>query len=267
MATAGNEAKIKELREAAQKLLAADYFVALGVSRTASPDDVKRAFIEIVKAWHPDRVPQGLEELRPLYSKVFARLELARATVSDPQRRAKYIEDLAKPSNASSSDISAAEATLEFRKAEAMLKKNDAAQAEKHLKRAIELAPSKVEFQALLVSIHAKDDTPIVRLRELVAELTVLVTRDPTCEKAYFYRAQLRKRLDLTKEAQADFAKAADLNPKNVDAVREVRLHNMRKERAAPGGGAKSDGAKSDGAKPDDGEGGPLGFFKRLFKR
>ena len=83
------------------KLLSLDYFAALDVPRTATADDVKKAFIEAVKAWHPDRVPPGLEEVKPLFGKVFARLELARATVSDPERRARYIAELAKPTTGS----------------------------------------------------------------------------------------------------------------------------------------------------------------------
>ncbi|MDB4933262.1 MAG: Integral rane protein [Labilithrix sp.] len=255
-------AKTKELREGAQKLLAVDYFAALGVSRTATPDEVKRAFLETVKSWHPDRIPSGLDELRPLFGKVFARLELARATISDPARRARYIEDLAKPANASASDMSSAEATLEFRKAEGLLKKNDATQAEVHLRRAVQLAPQNAEYQVLLVWLQAKPDSTPARLRELVVELDRLLDRDPKAERAYLYRGQLRKRLDLQKEAFADFSHAAELNPNNVDAMREVRIYKMRQERGAPGGAAKKDAA----ARSAD-EGGVGGFFKKLFKR
>ncbi len=261
MSTADTATKTKDLREAAHKLLAADYFGALGVTRTASADEVKRAFIEAAKSWHPDRVPPGLEEVRPLFGKVFARLELARATVADAQRRARYIEELAKPpgaggGSASATDISSAEATLEFRKAEVLLKKNDAVQAEVHLRRAVQVAPNNVEYQVLLVWLQAKPDSTIGRLRELVTDLDRLLARDPQSERAYVYRGRLRKRLDLTKEAMADFARAAELNPNNVDAVREVRIYRMRQEKAAPAAAAS--------ASSSDGVG---GFFRKLFKR
>ena len=245
------------------KLLSLDYFAALDVPRTATPDEVKKAFIEAVKAWHPDRVPPGLEEVKPLFGKVFARLELARATVSDPERRARYIADLAKPSTAATAnDLSSAEAMLEFRKAEGLLKKNDTMNAEQHLRRAVGLAPGNVEYQVLLVWLQARPDATPARLCELVVELDRLLGRDPKAERGYFYRGQLHKRLDRMKEAMADFTKAAELDPRNVDAVREVRIFKMRQERSAPGGAAK---------KPDapnaDAEAGPLGFLKKLFKR
>ena len=250
------EKRLNELREAAHKLAAADYFAALAVPRTATPEEVKKAFVEAAKTWHPDRVPPGLEEARPLLGKVFARLELARATLSDPARRKQYVDDLAKPVTAATAgDISSAEATLEFRKAEALLKKHDAVGAESHLRRAVQLAPSNVEYQVLLVWLQAKPDTTPARLRELTADLDRLIGRESTSERAYFYRGQLRKRLDLLDKAHADFLRAAELNPSNVDAAREVRIYNMRKEKAQPA------------ARESEANEGVGGFFKKLFKR
>jgi curved DNA-binding protein CbpA len=256
MSAPGHDARVKELRDGAHKLLSLDHFAALGVSRSASPDDVKKAFIDAVKSWHPDRVPQGLDEVRPLFAKVFARLELARSTISDPGQRARYIEELAKPDTAATAqDISTAEAGLELRKAEGMLKKNDAAAAERHLRRAVQLAPSNVECQVLLVWLQAKPDSTVQRLRELVVDLDRLITRDPESKRGYFFRGMLHMRLDQTKKAMADFARAVELDPHNIDAARELRLYRMRQERAEPAKAPASDG---------DGVG---GFFRKLFKR
>jgi tetratricopeptide (TPR) repeat protein len=254
-APSSNEARVKELRASAQKILGVDHFAALNVSRTATPDEVKKAFIEAVKSWHPDRVPQGLEEVRPLFAKVFARLELARATITDAASRAKYIEDLAKPdAAATASDISSAEAGLELRKAEGMLKKNDTAAAERHLRRAVQLAPSNVECQVLLVWLQAKPDSSVDRLRGLVVDLDRLIARDPASKRAYYFRGMILKRLDDTKKAMADFARAAELDPQNVDAARELRIYRMRQEKSEP--------------KPPSGDdGGVGGFFRKLFKK
>lgn len=243
-----------ELREAAQKLLAADFFGALGVSRTASPEEIKKAFVDAAKTWHPDRLPPGREDARSLFTKLFARLELARATLSDPARRSRYIEELAKPeTTATLGDISSAEAALEYRKAEALLKKHDVAGAEGHLRRAVQLAPGNVEYQVQLVWVRVRPDTPVARLRELSTELDRLVARAATTGRTYYYRGQVRKRLDLLKEAHADFVRASELDPSNVDAAREVRIFNMRKDKAPKEAAGGNSGA--------------VGFFKKLFKR
>ena len=115
-----------ELRLEAERLLNADYYAALGVARTAAPDQIKNAFLEAAKRWHPDRVPEGGEALRPLFTRLFGRLDLARATLSDPARRVRYAEELSKPvTSATPDDVSAAEATLAFQKAQFLLKRND----------------------------------------------------------------------------------------------------------------------------------------------
>jgi len=270
MAETDLEARRRELRDKGAKLLVADHFAALGVTRTASTDEVKKAYIELVKAWHPDRVPAGLEDLKPLFAEVFARLDAARSTLTDPSLRLDYAGKLAKgvigggPAGFSGT---AGEATLELRKAEALLKKNDVAGAEKHARRAVQLDPTNVELLAFVVTIQALDaGLSLERMRQLVAELDALVKRDDKCERAYVCRAQLRKRLDMPKEAAADFAKAAELNPRNLDAAREVRLYQMRKEKAESPDKPRP-APKHPGATAEDQEGGVGGFFKKLFKR
>ena len=253
------EDALKTYRERVRRLLALDHFAALGVARAASPADVHKAFVEAAKTWHPDRVPADLgDDLRPLFAQAFSRLETARATLSDPARRLRYVEELATPAKrASAGDLTVAEASLEFKKAEALLKKNDAAQAEQHLRRAVQLAPANVAYAALLVWIQVKPTTPREQLQSLARDLDGLVARDGACERAFFFRGQLRKRLGLEKEAYGDFVRASELDPANIDAQREVRLYRMRHERGAD---TRGDGEAS----APEGVG---GFFRKIFKR
>lgn len=238
----------KELRERATKVLQADYFAVLGVPRAAPPDVVENAYVAAAKSLHPDRGPA---ELKPLLTKAFARLDQARSTLVDPTARARYLQELTRP--ASSQQISTAEAALEFKKGEALLKTHNAAQAEAHLRKAVALAPDSGEYAALLAFARARPNLDLGALRGLLADLDRVLARDPTLERAVFYRAQLRRRAGMEAEALQDFARAAELNPGNIDAAREVRLHKMRTA------GSKPVPATAADAKP--------GFFGRLFKR
>jgi len=74
---------------------------------------------------------------------------------------------------------------------------------------------------------------------------------DPQYERALFYRGTLLKRSGRLEKAIRDFKLAAEINPKNLDAVREVRLHDMRKRDARD--------------QPAEGQGG--GLFGKWFKR
>jgi tetratricopeptide (TPR) repeat protein len=76
------------------------------------------------------------------------------------------------------------------------------------------------------------------------------------CERAYFYRGMLHKRLQREAAAVKDFRKAFELNPRNLDAQREVRLFDMR-----AGGGSGAPPAKK---KHEEEKG---GLFGKLFKK
>ena len=277
------DAKRKELRERATKLLSSDHFALLGVSRTASVDDVKRAYLEKVKAWHPDRVPPALEDLRPIATEVFARLDQAHATLTDPSKRLEYASRLAHVAHgggiagalaSSGANAGATEAAIEIKKAEALAKKNDVATAKTHAARAVQLAPGNVDYQAFAISLEAvRLDLDKGRLRTLVSELDKLVVMDDRCERAIFVRAQLKKRLELEAEAMKDFVRVTELNPKNVDAAREVRIHTMRKEREA-GAGTAAGAAKAKSPsfvdareRAEEVAENVGGFFKKLFNR
>jgi curved DNA-binding protein CbpA len=245
-------------RERAKKLLTLDHFSALGIPRTASPAEVQKAFLEAAKTWHPDRVPSDFAELKPLVMQVFGRLDAARATLSDTTRRARYLEEIEKPSTpAKAADVAAAEASFEFKKAEALLKRNDIATAERHLRRATELAPKNADYRATLVWVKVTPTSTPPELEAVLAELDRVVAQDANNKRALFYRAQVRKRVGRAKEAHADFLRVSELDPSNIDAQREVRLFNMRKERSGETGKNEKQG-------PPTGEG---GFLKKLFKR
>jgi len=62
-----------------------DYYKVLGISRTASADEVKRAYRKLAKKYHPDRNPNDkAAEAR------FKEVQAAYEVLSDPQKRKAY---------------------------------------------------------------------------------------------------------------------------------------------------------------------------------
>lgn len=259
-------ARKREIQDKAAAMDKEDYFALLGVTRETPSGDIQKAFFALAKKWHPDRVPPALSDVKDLCAKVFARMSEAHQTLTDPTKRAKY-ESARKSGGDDSPEAQAQvvailEAATNFQKAEICLKRNDFKQAEELCKKAIAVEPNQADYVTMMAWLQAqkpqKQDTG--SLQAVVLELTRAIGISQACERAFFYRAQLLKRLGQEAQAIKDFKRAIELNPRNVDAQREVRLYNMRGgDKARPGASA------APGSKGGKAEGG--GLFGKLFKK
>jgi curved DNA-binding protein len=66
-----------------------DYYSTLGVARTASADEIKRAYRKLAKEWHPDRHPP---HRRQEVEQRFKAIAEAHEVLSDPEKRRRYDE-------------------------------------------------------------------------------------------------------------------------------------------------------------------------------
>ena len=65
-----------------------DFYTILGVSRTASLDEIKSAHRELVKKFHPDLFPGAKQKAQA--NKKLQQINEAYATLSNPERRRQY---------------------------------------------------------------------------------------------------------------------------------------------------------------------------------
>ncbi|MGO8971045.1 MAG: DnaJ domain-containing protein [Myxococcaceae bacterium] len=75
-----------------------DYFEVMGLASTAAPADIKRAFHQLSRTYHPDRFFQSLDtELRGRVHAVYKRVTEAYFVLRDDARRKKYLQDVTGP--------------------------------------------------------------------------------------------------------------------------------------------------------------------------
>lgn len=215
-----------------------DYFTMLGVGRDATPPVIESSYHALAKIWHSDRIPAELDDMRDHASKVFARMNEAFETLSDPERRKRYA-DMSKGGGGTPEELDKVQrivdAATDFQRAEIYLKKRDLTNAEAYAQRAFNEDPDQSDYAALYVNLLAmKRTSPEEPVDDLVKILDAALAKHGESEKAYYARGMLLKRMGRIEGAMADFRAAAQRNPQNLDALRELRLYEMRRPKHAP---------------------------------
>ena len=213
-----------------------NYFEILGISRESTEEDAKTAYFKLAKAWHPDRLAADLVDLKADVGKVFALMAEAYQTLTDKDRRQRYLQVLREGGGTPEDQAEVArimEASNAFQKADFFVGKGALGDAEPHAKRAYELEPNEPNHVAVWAWIQAnkperRDSGKYDDLIQLVGHA---VAQAPKNERARYFRGMILKAAGRNEDAIRDFKEIMESNPKHVDAVREVRLHQMRQDR------------------------------------
>jgi len=261
--SAEHTARWQEIIDRAQRIDRSDYFAMLEIARDATQAEVQSAFLTLAKRWHPDRLPAELAPVRDACSRVFARMNEAHASLADEERRTRYMRLMADGSGSPEMQEQVAkviDGASKFQKAEVCFKRQDFAQAEQFCRKALKADPTQPDYHAMhawLLSLKPEYQAPD-KVIECIGELDKAIAMSDRCERAFFWRGMLHKRLGKHQMAQRDFKRTVEINPRNIDAAREVRLYQMR-------GGAPADEPPAGAPKPQDT--GKAGLLGRLFKK
>lgn len=211
-----------------------DYFTLLGVSESDPRDAVRRSYYNLVKKFHPDRFFEQdlLPDLRDKIGALFQRISDAHETLIDPTRRSRYVNELKgkKPVEANVQDILLAESS--FRNGMTLFRAKRFAEAHEEFNKAAELSPGEAEYlvyQAWTSYKLVPGDPP--RAERTRQALLRAADISPRLAVAHLYLGYLSKDEGNEHEAQRRFERALQCNANCTEALRELRLMSMRREK------------------------------------
>ena len=220
---ASSEAALREaLLAVAPRMKERDLFARLGVPRGAGREEVKSAFLKLARQFHPDRfAAPALADLQDQVQDFFAAINEAYDVLSDDRRRAEYVG-----SQAAGGAGAQEAARLDFQKGEACLRTRDLPRARGFFEAAARADP-RPEHQAALAQALVLD--PSRRARDRARELLTNAMKDRTCDRAFFVAGLLARDEKDDAGAERLFRAAVQANPKNADAIRELRAAEARR--------------------------------------
>jgi curved DNA-binding protein CbpA len=213
---------------------AENLFEVLGVPETATAEQVKAAYFDAAKRYHPDRLKTlELESLREAVEKIFRRVGEAYGQLFDDKLRADYKASLGRSRDADPEAHAKAmkiiEAEMAMRRGEIALKRGDFASALRELEAAV--AGNPTEGEHLSVLAFARVCAGQTSWGEAKAQFAQGARLSPKSGRTYYYLGLANKETGEQDKAYNYFRKAIDLDPRLIDAEREMRLINMRKEK------------------------------------
>ncbi len=224
---------IHRVTELFKKLPDLNYHELLGVQKIANKNEIKKAYFNMAKEFHPDKFsPRQYDEIRGRASKIFSEMANAYQTLLDDDLRKKYEEKEKYAQNnedlQKANELVAAE--MQFQKGRSYLRSKDYNKAHDSFKWSVKLNPDEAEYHLYYAITIFKDpeyDSPEkhFKVREL---LNKVISMNNALDKAHYYLGELYKLQDDNIIAKKCFNKALSLNPKNIKAKRELRLMEMR---------------------------------------
>ncbi|MEE4252776.1 MAG: response regulator [Desulfuromusa sp.] len=218
-----------------KRIMDSDYFEALGLSRQCGPGEARKAYYQMAKEYHPDRfLGSGLSsEMSSKIKEMFQYMTQAYTVLSDVDSCAGYLDELVNGPKKSIDISQVIEAETCYQEGSALLKVRRYKAAARALQRAIELSPEESEYMTYFALALFKSDPERSEVLNQAMEV-LLASREinPGLDLTHLYLGQVYQALGKERQAEKSFEMAVQANPDCTEALRELRLMNLRREQA-----------------------------------
>ncbi len=243
-----------QIQEKATTIARQNYYEMLEIPLGAPTEEIRKAFFKLAKIYHPDRAGNtGTADLRETLQYVFSNLSEAHATLLNPETREEYGEAISAgmkrtsmiPAEHAEKEVrEALDAETLYQKGLVLLRRSQYDKALEFVDKARELNPNEGEYLATWAKIQSALRDPGSPVDDLIPHLRRAEELAPKSERVHLYMGQLLKQTNSLSEARTHFEMVLKVNPRNIEAAREVRIMEIRR--------SKKDGKKK-------------GFFKRFL--
>jgi tetratricopeptide (TPR) repeat protein len=173
--------------------------------------------------------------VRSLAQEVYELLFQAHETLADPKSRTAYVLECKKGERVAAAEAAnrhELEAELEFQKGEALLRTRNYENALACFGKALQVNPEEGEYHAHYGwCLHLCHPYNSDMIQEAIEHVRRGIQYSPDRATSYLYLGRLHKATGRSAAAEKMFTRALQILPECVEAVRELRLINLRREK------------------------------------
>ncbi|MBL8918974.1 MAG: DnaJ domain-containing protein [Myxococcaceae bacterium] len=227
LSTAQYDAEVKRLTDVLAKMKSQTHFEVLALTKDSPANAVKVAYFRLAKDYHPDTVPPGAPAaLSKVKADIFARIGDANRTLADENLRKEYLAELEHGGTGEKVDVSKLlQAEEFFQKGKLLVGARKFAEAVKMLDDSIALMPDDAEAYAWrgYARFFTFTDKK-AGLAEAMKDLQSCLKRNQNIVSAHFFQGMMHKLVGDLAAAKKHFNATVKLDPKHIDAQRELRM-------------------------------------------
>jgi curved DNA-binding protein CbpA len=216
------------------------YFDILQVTERNSDEETRTRYADLAKEHHPDKLRPGAAlELVEARREIFALISEAFDALQTEAQRYAYAHDLEQGKVGSTDDLLKAQNVLRaetlFKKGGILFKMRRYDEALAHLDEAVTLKPDDNEFKVFRAyygyRLTSKTGSDPEAAQKSIKTILGLMKNDANIAAGYLFLGHLNKEIGKPDLAGRYFEKVLEYDEKNQEALREVRLANLRQEK------------------------------------
>ena len=223
----------REIIEKFDGLDEATHYVVLGVTQDAEADQIREAYFQLAKVFHPDRASAlGLRDVVDKAEEIFTRVSEAHNVLSDDSSRTEYNEKL-EGKDTRSDVLNAVEAEFIFQKGVFHFRKKDYKSALRYFEEAYKLNAKEGEHLAYMAwSIYSDPSRDRMRTWDTVMDqMEKALTISPNSATCHYFMGELFAAKGDDRKALEYFDKTLEINPEHLEAERHFRLIKIRADK------------------------------------
>ncbi len=208
--------KIAELEKLSKEINTMNYYQILDVPRNASPKEIKKAYFEMARKYHPDRFDRDLpKETKEMVEEVFGHITAAFQTFSNDKERQDYDAKLDAPAGLDRKELEK-NAETKFRQGKTLFSRGKYEEALVYFEEAIKLKSSKADYRLFLAKTEAK--VPLFR-GKAEEDFLKAIELEPWNPEHYVALGEFYSREGLSVKSRRQFKKALDIEPDHEVAL------------------------------------------------
>jgi tetratricopeptide (TPR) repeat protein len=227
--TQDNSRRDPELEARLEELKGKSWFDVLGVSHTAEPSEIKRAYFKLAKQYHPDRYFEAATRTHNRSAEaLFALISRAWDELRDDAKRATYRGYIERGTSEEEELERAREilrSEVEFQKGQILVKRRSYDEAIKHFETAIEMHPDEPEYHIYVswCRFVLAGGQPGPQAKESIETLRTALAQTKKHAEGWFFLGRMLKIVGDTQSARAAFEQVLKFDPQHREAPRELR--------------------------------------------